>query len=67
MAIKWRETYRFKPEGYGLVSMTDKYIISQFRNPINPKDGFAMGDCKDIWAKQVLEFLILILYPEKST
>ena len=34
---------------------------------MNPKDGYAISDCKDFRAKQVLEFLILMLYPEKPT
>ena len=66
-ALAWRETYRFKPEGYGWASRIDKYIVSQFQNPVNPKDKFAMEDCEDFWAKQVLEFLVPILYPEKPT
>ena len=48
MALKCRETYGFKADGYGMASKTNKYIINQFWNPINPKDGFAIGDCKDI-------------------
>ena len=32
---------------------------------MNPKDGFAVADYEDVWAKRVLEFLILILYLEK--
>ena len=46
---------------------TNKYIIGQFWIPVNPKDRFVVEDCEDILAKQVLEFLILILYPEKPT
>ena len=34
---------------------------------MNPKDGYAVSDCKDFRAKQVLEFLIPIMYPEKPT
>ena len=34
---------------------------------MNPKDGYAVSDCDDFRAKQVLEFLIPILYPEKPT
>ena len=50
-----------------MASKTDKYIVGQFRNPVNSKDEFAVGDCEDIRVKQVLEFLILIMYLEKST
>ena len=66
-ALAWREKYRFELEGYRWASRTDKYIVGQFQNLINPKDGFAVGDCEDFWTKQVLEFLVLILYPEKPT
>ena len=34
---------------------------------MNPKDGYAVSDCEDFRAKQVLEFLIPILYSEKPT
>ena len=66
-ALAWRETYGFKPEGYGWASWTDKYIVSQFSKSVNPKDGYAVNDCDDFRAKQVLEFLIPILYLEKPT
>ena len=59
-ALVWRETYRW-------ASRTDKYIVGQFSKSVNPKDGYATRHCDDIRAKQVLEFLIPILYPEKPT
>ena len=46
-AMVWRETYRFKPEGYGWASRTDKYIVGQFSKSVNPKDGNAISDCND--------------------
>ena len=39
----------------------------QFSKSVNPKDGYAVSDCDDFRAKQVLEFLIPILYLEKPT
>ena len=63
-AFVWRETYGFKLEGYGWASRTDN---SQFSKSMNPKDGYAVSDCNDFRTKQVLEFLIPILYLEKST
>ena len=66
-ALVWRETYGFKLEGYGWASRTDKYIVGQFSKSVNPKDGYAVSDCNDFRAKQVLEFLIPILYLEKPT
>ena len=49
------------------MSRKDKFIGRKFQNAANPKDGFAIADCKDSRAKRVLEFLIPILYPEKPT
>ena len=66
-ALVWRETYGFKPEGYGLASRTDKYIVGQFSKSVNPKDRYVVNDCEDFRAKRVLEFLIMILYSEKPT
>ena len=66
-ALIWWETYGFKLEGYGWASRTDKYIVGQFKKSVNPKDRYAVSDCKDFRAKQVLEFLIPILYLEKPT
>ena len=66
-ALVWREIYGFKPETYGWTSRTDKYIVGQFSKSVNPKDGYTVNDCDDVLAKQVLEFLIPILYPEKPT
>ena len=66
-ALAWLETYGFKSEGYGWASRTDKYIVGQFSKSMNPKDGYVVSDCEDFRTKQVLEFLILILYPKKPT
>ena len=66
-ALVWREAYGFKSEGYELASRTDKYIVSQSSKSVNPKDGYTISDCEDFRAKQMLEFLIPILYLEKPT
>ena len=66
-ARRWREAYGFSAGGEGFASRTDKFIGGKFRNAANPKDGFAIADCKDSRAKRVLEFLVPILYPEKPT
>ena len=34
---------------------------------MNPKDGFAVLECKDVRTRRVLEFLIPFLYSEKPT
>ena len=66
-ARRWREAYGFSAGREGFASKTDKFIGGKFQNTANPKDGFAIADCKDSRAKRVLEFLIPILYPEKPT
>ena len=66
-AGKWRDAYGFCTGEEGFASRTDRFIGGNFRNAANLKDGFAIADCKDSRAKRVLEFLILILYPEKPT
>ena len=38
-----------------------------FSGRVNPKDGYAVADCKDPRVKRVLEFLVPLLYSEKPT
>ena len=45
----------------------DWFIDGKFFARVNPKDGFAILECKDNRARRVLEFLVPILYPEKPT
>ena len=44
---KWREAYGFLVGGKGFASKTDTFMGGKFRNPVNPKDGFAIVDCED--------------------
>ena len=64
---KWRKVYGFAREGEGMASRTDRFIDGMFSGRVNPKDGYAVVDCKDPRAKRVLEFLVPLLYPEKPT
>src|SRR5665811_1319999 len=41
------------------------WVDGKFKQDINPKDGHAVSDCIDPREKRVLEFVVLILYPEK--
>ena len=66
-AKEWQKVYRFSREGEDMASRTDQYIDGKFFARVNPKDGFAVFECKDIKAKRVLEFLVPLLYPEKPT
>ena len=50
-----------------MASRTDRYIDGMFSGRVNPKDGYAVADCKDPRVKRVLEFLVPLLYSEKPT
>ena len=50
-----------------MASRTDRFIDGMFSGRVNPKDGYAVADCKDPRVKKVLEFLVPLLYPEKPT
>ena len=47
----WRKVYRFSRGEERMASRTNKYTDGKFSNQINPKDGFAILECKDIRAK----------------
>ena len=66
-AKEWRKVYGFAREGEGMASQTDRFIDGMFSGRVNPKDGYAVVNCKDLRAKRVLEFLVPLLYPEKPT
>ena len=66
-AKEWRKVYGFERGGEGMASRMDRFIDSMFSGRVNPKDGYAVVDCKDPRAKRVLEFLVPLLYPEKPT
>ena len=46
---------------------TKKYVDGKFKNPVCSKDGYFVLDCKDVRDRQVLEFLVPILYLKKPT
>ena len=50
-----------------MASRTDRFIDGMFFGRVNPKDGYAVADCKDPRIKRVFEFLVPLLYPEKPT
>ena len=50
-----------------MASRTDCFIDGKFSARVNPKDGFAVSECKEVKARKVLEFLVPLLYPEKPT
>ena len=64
---EWRKVYGFGRGGEGMASRTDRFIDGMFSGRVNPKDGYAIVDCKDPRVKRVLELLVPLLYPEKPT
>ena len=50
-----------------MASRTDRFIDGRFSGRVNPKDGYAVVDCKEPRARRVLEFLVPLLYLEKPT
>ena len=66
-AKEWRKVYGFGRGGEGMASRTDRFIDRMFSGRVNPKDGYAVADCKDPRVKRVLEFLVPLLYLEKPT
>ena len=64
---EWRKVYGFGQGGEGMASRTDRFIDGMFSGRVNPKDGYAVADCKDPRVKRILEFLVPLLYPEKPT
>ena len=67
MVKEWRNVYGFARGGEGMASRTDRFIDGMFSDRVNSKDGYAVVDYKDPRIKRVLEFLVPLLYPEKST
>jgi hypothetical protein len=61
----WREVYRFGKGGAGLAGRKDEFVKGYFKDLPNPKDGYAIEDCKDARHKRLLAFMIPIVYPEK--
>ena len=45
----------------------NRFINDKFSGRVNTKDGYAVVDCKEPNARQVLEFVVSLLYPEKPT
>ena len=48
-----------------MATRVERYAEGKFANPPHPKDGYALPECMDPKARQMLKFLVPILYPEK--
>ena len=63
----WRKVNSFPIHGKRMSGQTKKFVDGKIKNPPSPKDGYVVVDCKDVKTRRLLEFLVLILYPEKPT
>ena len=62
-----QKVYGFPREEEGMASRTDHFTEGKFSARVNPKDRFAVADCRDGRARRVLEFLVSLLYSENPT
>ena len=49
-----------------MATRAERYAKGKFTNPPHSRDGYSLPECADPRAKRVLEFLVPILYPEKT-
>lgn len=64
-AEQWAETYCFKQNGLLWETRTDKYVQDRFHGEIHKNNGYVIDACKERRQRQVLAFLVPILYPLK--
>ena len=62
-----RDTYEFLNGGAGLANRMDGYIEGRFMHQVDPKDRYAVGDCRNARQHRVLEFLVPIVHPDEPT
>ena len=61
----WRDIYNFPEGGAGLANRMNDYIEGWFIHQVDPKDGYTVRDCRNERQRRVLEFLVLIIHPDK--
>ena len=50
-----------------MATRAERFAEGKFANSPHPKDGYPLPECKDSRTRQMLEFVVLILYPQKPT
>ena len=55
----------FLPKGEGWASRKDSFYVVKFQAEHDPKDKFHPRNCRNPRERRVIEFILLILSPEK--
>ena len=63
----WRGVYNFQSGCTTQANRKDDYVRGKFKGAASPKDGYAVEDSVNGRHRRLLEFLVLILHPEKPT
>ena len=63
----WCDTYNFPKGGSGLSNRMEGHHEGRFMHQVDPKDGYSVGDCRNDQQRQLLEFLVPIVHPDKPT
>ena len=63
----WRDTYHFPRGGSGLSNRMEGHHKGRFMHQVDPKDGYSVGNCRNDRQRLLLEFLVLIVHPDKPT
>ena len=67
IATAWCKVYNFPIWDEGMATRMEKFVDGKLSNPISPKDGYTLLDCKNVRARQMLDFLVPILYSKTPT
>ena len=63
----WRAVYHFPSNDVGLANRMDTYIDDKFMHQVDPEDRYSMRDYRDARHHRLLEFMVLIIHPNKPT
>jgi hypothetical protein len=63
----WARVYSFRKYGQAWAGKGEKYAVGKFHSPPHSKEGYAILDCIEERHRQILDFLIPIIYPGKPT
>ena len=59
--------YRFLSSRAGLANRMDTFVDGKFAHMVDLKDEYPIRDCRDTQNRQLLEFIVPIIHPNKPT